>query len=80
MNSLSSSVATKSTFLISFLVSEGFTSCFFVSTMSSFTPILNNCKVGSILTFLIPSNFENLSNSDFKSEPGGTANVNHKLN
>ncbi len=80
MNSLSSSVGTNFIFLISFFSSVGAISCFFSSTISSFTPILNNWIVGSILTFLIPFKTENLSTSDFKSEPGGTAKVNHRLN
>ena len=43
-------------------------------------PILKSCKVGSILVFLIPSNFENFPTSFSKSDPGGTAKVNQRLN
>ena len=80
MKSLSCSVATNFVSLMSFFSSVGAISCFFSSTKSSLTPILNNCKVGSILTFLIPDNTLNFSSSVFKSVPGGTASVNHRLN
>jgi DNA-binding Lrp family transcriptional regulator len=74
------SVGSNLIFLISFFSSVGAISCFLSSTMSSLTPILNNCKVGSIRTFLIPLRTLNFSSSAFKSVPGGTAKVNQRLN
>jgi hypothetical protein len=80
MKSLSLEVSSNFFWSKLFTLSSGVNLLGSVFTMSSFTPILYNLRVGKSRNLITPSSDAICSRSFFKSPSGGTAKVNHILN